>query len=149
MPGRRIVLAALAVALVALGGASALAGPGQDALHEVRAGDNLHLIAGYYYGDARQWERIWHANREQVPDANRIERGLWLRIPDAASPVESYADFLTRMGSRKAVPAAPALPEATAPAPAAVRPQAKLTPVRAKSAAPAAATPAAGGTGPR
>ncbi len=143
MPGRRVVLAALAFALVAPGGTSALAGPGQDALHEVRAGDNLHLIAGYYYGDARQWERIWHANREQVPDANRIQRGLWLRIPGAESPAESYADFLARMGGLKAGPAAP-LPETTAPAPASPKPAGKLTPVSAESAAPAA-SPAAGG----
>lgn len=145
MPGCRVVLAALAFALVALGGASVSAGPGQDALHEVRAGDNLHLIAGYYYGDARQWERIWEANRQQVPDANRIERGVWLRIPHAESPAESYADFLARMAGGTAGPAAPRLPEAGTPAPAATRPAARLTPVSAQSVTPAPASSATGG----
>jgi len=68
----------------------------QDAMHEVMPGDNLHLIAGYYYGDARQWERIWEANRDQLPNPNRIERGALLRIPDPVLPDESYADFVAR-----------------------------------------------------
>ncbi|MGH7378365.1 MAG: hypothetical protein ACREKK_13230, partial [Candidatus Methylomirabilales bacterium] len=28
-----------------------------EALHQVQREDNLHLIAAYYYGDARQWPR--------------------------------------------------------------------------------------------
>ncbi|OGB97069.1 MAG: hypothetical protein A3G35_07045 [candidate division NC10 bacterium RIFCSPLOWO2_12_FULL_66_18] len=75
--------------------AAEAAGP-QDALHQVMPGDDLHLIAGYYYGDARRWERIWHANRDQVPNPNRVERGLLLRIPNAAVPAEPYADFIAR-----------------------------------------------------
>ncbi|HSB78120.1 MAG TPA: hypothetical protein VLM91_04995 [Candidatus Methylomirabilis sp.] len=69
----------------------------QDALHEVVSGDNLHLVAGYYYGDGRQWERIWHANRGQVPNPNRLELGMVLRIPDVTSPAEPYADFVARV----------------------------------------------------
>jgi hypothetical protein len=68
----------------------------QDALHEVMPGDNLHLIAGYYYGDARQWERIWEANRAPIPNPNRIARGMVLRIPDVTIPVEPYPDFVAR-----------------------------------------------------
>jgi hypothetical protein len=68
----------------------------QDALHEVEPGDNLHLIAGYYYGDARQWERIWRENREQVPNPNLLERGTLLRIPDVTIPSEPYIDFVAR-----------------------------------------------------
>ena len=75
--------------------AAEAAGP-QDALHQVMPGDDLHLITGYYYGDARRWERIWHANRDQVPNPNRVERGLLLRIPNAAVPAEPYADFIAR-----------------------------------------------------
>jgi len=69
----------------------------QDALHEVGSGDNLHLIAGYYYGDARQWERIWRENREQVPNPNLLERGTLLRIPAVTIPSESYTDFVARV----------------------------------------------------
>ena len=94
------------VVVVAMLGLGALAWPraleaapaGQDALHQVMPGDNLHLIAGYYYGDARQWERIWQANRDQIPNPNRIERGSLLHIPDAVPPDESYANFLSRAG---------------------------------------------------
>jgi LPXTG-motif cell wall-anchored protein len=69
----------------------------QDVMHEVAAGDGLRAIAGYYYGDTRQWERIWKANRELIRNPNRIERGLLLRIPDARVPAEPYADFLARI----------------------------------------------------
>jgi hypothetical protein len=89
------------VSLVALptrleSSAAAATAPSQDALHEVLPGDDLRLIAGYYYGDTRQWERIWNANRDQVRNPNRIERGSLLRIPDATVPTESYADFVAR-----------------------------------------------------
>ena len=67
----------------------AAASPDQDALHEVLPGDNLRLIAAYYYGDARQWERIWNANRDQLRNPSRVDRGTILRIPGAASPAES------------------------------------------------------------
>jgi hypothetical protein len=75
--------------------ATAASGP-QDALHQVMPGDDLHLIAGYYYGDARQWERIWQANRAQIRNPNLIERGALLRVPDAAAPDQPYPDFVAR-----------------------------------------------------
>jgi len=91
----------------------------QDAVHQVMPGDDLHLIAGYYYGDARQWERIWDANRGQIRNPNVIERGALLRIPDAAAPAQPYPDFVarTRPGypgpgeARPAPAAAPPAPE--------------------------------------
>lgn len=105
----------------------------QDALHQVMPGDDLHLIAGYYYGDARRWERIWQANRDQVPNPNRIEQGILLRIPNAVVPAEPYADFVARTrpapsqvgrGVKAEVPPVPGItapiaresPPATAPA---------------------------------
>ncbi len=84
----------------------------QDALHEVMPGDDLHLIAGYYYGDARQWERVWQANRDQIRNPNRIERGARLRIPDATVPAEAYADFVARAQRAAAPLGAPAKAEA-------------------------------------
>jgi nucleoid-associated protein YgaU len=100
-----MVRASLVVILLPLASGADLAWPGtreaaaapQDALHEVMRGDNLHLIAGYYYyGDTRQWERIWEANRDQIANPNRIEPGALLRIPDAVLPDESYTDFVAR-----------------------------------------------------
>jgi len=89
----------------------------QDALHQVMPGDDLHLIAGYYYGDARQWERIWQANKAQIRNPNLIERGALLRIPDAAVPEQPYPDFVARTrpsampAAGPAQAAAPAAPE--------------------------------------
>ena len=65
-----------------------------DALHEVMAGETLRLTAGDYDGDARQWERSWQANRNRVPNPNRIGRGTRLRILDAVLPDETYAECL-------------------------------------------------------
>ena len=84
----------------------------QDAIHQVMPGDDLHLIAGYYYGDARQWERIWHANRDQIRNPNRIERGALLRVPETAAPAQPYPDFVAR-----ARPALPGTREAATPGP--------------------------------
>ena len=116
------------VSLVALStrlesSAAAATAPSQDALHEVLPGDDLRLIAGYYYGDTRQWERIWNANRDQVRNPNRIERGSLLRIPDTTVPTESYADFVAR--TRRplppqavlTLPAVPPIPPAEAQVP--------------------------------
>jgi hypothetical protein len=94
--------------------ASAAAESPQDALHEVLPGDNLHLLAGYYYGDARQWERIWQANRDQVRDPNQITRGALLRVPDATPPAEAYVDFVARTHRAQQSAASPAQAE-TAP----------------------------------
>ncbi len=117
MSSVRIALVGLAAIVAAvLWGGTAVAGSGQDVLHEVQAGDNLHLIAGYYYGDARQWERIWQGNRELIDDPNRIERGLWVRIPDAEIPAEPYADFLARMGVTPGKPVGSTAPPAAAAA---------------------------------
>ena len=81
--------------------AAAPAAP-QDILHQVLPGDDLRLIAGYYFGDTRQWELIWQANRDQVSNPNRIRRGALLRIPDVTPPAEPYADFVAR--ARRAQP---------------------------------------------
>ncbi len=86
----------------------------QEIMHQVQRGDDLRLIAGYYYGDTRQWERIWKTNRSQVRNPNRIQPGALLRIPDAMAPPESYADFLARV-RRSTAMAEPS--EGTAPEP--------------------------------
>jgi nucleoid-associated protein YgaU len=50
-------------------------------LYEVRTNDNLHWLAARFYGDARQWVRIYHANREGVRNPNLLRTGQRLRIP--------------------------------------------------------------------
>jgi hypothetical protein len=68
----------------------------RDLMHEVLAGDCLHLIAGYYYGDARMWERIWQANRQSVRNPNVLASGSLLLVPNATVPSEPYPDFTAR-----------------------------------------------------
>ena len=67
--------------------------------HTIRSGDNLHLIAGYYYGDPRQWKRVWKTNRKNLAGPNRLVPGKILRIegfPDD-SLLGSYDDFRSRV----------------------------------------------------
>jgi hypothetical protein len=68
----------------------------QDVLHEVLPGDCLHLIAGYYYGDTRLWERIWKANRQLVRNPHVLSLGTYLLVPEAGAPAEPYPDFTAR-----------------------------------------------------
>ena len=136
--------------------AAAASSPSQDALHEVLPGDDLRLIAGYYYGDTRQWERIWNANRDRIRTPNRIERGSLLRIPDAAVPTESYADFVAR--ARRplppqavlSTPAVPPMPPAEAQIPGGppASPEPPAKPSSDRVAQPALAKAPAPGAGP-
>ena len=48
--------------------------------HRVGKDENLYLLAGYYYGDARAWRRIYNLNRDKIRDPNRIYEGQILRI---------------------------------------------------------------------
>jgi hypothetical protein len=120
--------------------AAAPVGP-QDALHQVLPGDDLHLLAGYYYGDARQWERIWRANRDQVSNPNQIRRGALLRIPDVSPPAEPYADFVARSRRAQLPLASPAKGEAATGQAAQMAPTGPLPP---SAGAPAPARPPGG-----
>jgi nucleoid-associated protein YgaU len=92
-----------APALVA--GVVALLSPGPapcaaaTAEHVVQAGDNLHLIAAYYFRDPRQWKRIWKANRKAAANPNRLVPGRVLRFETA--PGEGwdvpYEEFRARV----------------------------------------------------
>jgi hypothetical protein len=97
----------------------------RDLMHEVLAGDCLHLIAGYYYGDARMWERIWNANRQLVRNPNVLVSGSLLVVPNATAPPEPYPDFTARAigcGPAAARSAATEQPEAKAAAASAAAP---------------------------
>lgn len=68
---------AVAAALAAPGGA---AFAGEPAEHSIRADDNLHLIAGYYYRDPRQWRKLWQLNRASVARPSVLVPGRVLRV---------------------------------------------------------------------
>ena len=50
-------------------------------LYEVKGNDNLHWLAAKFYGDARQWVRIYEANGENVRNPNILRIGQQLLIP--------------------------------------------------------------------
>lgn len=142
------------VVLVPRSARAATAAEPHDVLHQVMPGDDLRLIAGYYFGDTRQWERIWQANKDQVRDPNRIQEGALLRIPDATVPAEPYADFVARARRPRMPEAAPAAAQAPPAPPVEVRISGEQ-PTTPASPAPGpapkqekAATPAPGATAP-
>ncbi|MEW6442870.1 MAG: LysM peptidoglycan-binding domain-containing protein [bacterium] len=49
--------------------------------YEVQAGDDLHWLAASFYGDARQWGRIYNANRDVIRNPNLLRTGQKLTIP--------------------------------------------------------------------
>ena len=93
------------LALSGVAGGLLLAAPGRSSAqeqaveHTIRAGDNLHLIAGYYYRDPRQWRRIWKDNRRAVPDPSRIRTGGVLLIEESAGSRWEipFEDFRSRV----------------------------------------------------
>jgi nucleoid-associated protein YgaU len=67
--------------------------------HRVREGDNLSLLAGYYYRNPRLWKKIYRANSAAVADPNVLFPGAVLQIK--AEPARqlqmTYSDFLQRV----------------------------------------------------
>ena len=76
----------------------ALAPEGQPCvlLHKVGPGENLHILAAYYYGDARAWQRIYAFNKKTIGNPNRIRAGQILRIevPPCWTPRFDLQEFI-------------------------------------------------------
>lgn len=49
-------------------------------IHTVKKGEQLHVLAGYYYGDCRQWVRIYNNNSYQIKNKNLIYPGQQFAI---------------------------------------------------------------------
>jgi len=83
---KSVILAVAALAGILMAGAvsSQEAAPTQPQqvlrLHTVKAGENLCLLAGYYYGDARQWKKIWELNKKEIRNPNRINVGQVIKV---------------------------------------------------------------------
>jgi 5'-nucleotidase len=54
----------------------------QQRIHIVQKGDTLSSISAKYYGSAKQWRKIVAANRDNLPDPNRLIPGSKLLIPN-------------------------------------------------------------------
>ena len=57
--------------------------PPPDEIYTVVAGDSLSKIAKRVYGDAKEWRRIFEANRDQIENPDLIRPGQKLKIPAA------------------------------------------------------------------
>lgn len=51
-------------------------------IHIVGQGDNLGNISRKYYGEFRRWKEIAEANKEILPDPNKLKIGMKLVIPE-------------------------------------------------------------------
>lgn len=49
--------------------------------YTVQAGDNLSKISKHFYGDPNQYMKIVDANKDQLPDPDKIKPGMELNIP--------------------------------------------------------------------
>jgi nucleoid-associated protein YgaU len=49
--------------------------------YEIVSGDTLGAIAKRFYGDASKYTRIQEANKELIPDPNKIYPGQKIKIP--------------------------------------------------------------------
>ena len=49
--------------------------------YEIKSGDTLSAIARKYYGDAKQYPRLFEANREVIKDPDKIYPGQKIRVP--------------------------------------------------------------------
>lgn len=83
------MIRSVAVLLVLL----AMAGPAQaqqpavsGQTHTVLPGETLGDIARQYLGSAAAWQRLFEANQGLISDPNRIQVGMQLQIPGAATP---------------------------------------------------------------
>jgi nucleoid-associated protein YgaU len=65
--------------------AAAAAGAGGNTAsartYTVQAGDNLSKISKHFYGDPNQYMKIVNANKDQLPDPDKIKPGMQLNIP--------------------------------------------------------------------
>ena len=49
--------------------------------YTVKSGDNLSKISKHFYGDPNQYMKIVHANKDTLPDPDKIKPGMELTIP--------------------------------------------------------------------
>lgn len=63
-----------------VGGPAAAAAP--MSTYVVVKGDTLSKIAQRAYGDARQWRKIYEANKDMIKDPDLIYPGQSFRIPE-------------------------------------------------------------------
>jgi len=62
---------------------SATPGAAGGQSYTVKSGDNLRKIAQHFYGDEMKWHAIRDANKDVLPNPDKIQEGMKLTIPAA------------------------------------------------------------------
>lgn len=65
------------------GGSSQLSSEAGEQIYTVVKGDTLSAIAQRFYGKASLWNKIHHANKDQISNPDVIRPGQVLKIPRA------------------------------------------------------------------
>jgi LysM repeat protein len=60
--------------------------------YTVEKGDTLMKIAFNTYGDLYRWKSIYEANKDKIPDVNRLSAGTVLKVEKPAAPVSLEQD---------------------------------------------------------
>lgn len=55
--------------------------------HIVGPRETLYRLATIYYGDGRQWQKIYYANRKRIADPSDLPVGIRLIIPPREDPI--------------------------------------------------------------
>ncbi|MFO8058016.1 MAG: hypothetical protein R6V10_12035 [bacterium] len=78
-------------------------------LHRVGAGENLHILAAYYYGDPRAWRRIYNMNKEKLRNPNIIYKDqiLAIEVPPCWTPRYNFDEFMQLEKQRREILAKP------------------------------------------
>jgi len=86
------------------------AGQQQYRLHRVGKDENLHILAAYYYGDARQWPKVYNLNKKAIRNPNVLHEGQMLKIevPPGWQPRFSLPEFMDKERKRIASQGLPA-----------------------------------------
>jgi nucleoid-associated protein YgaU len=56
-------------------------GKGSGKSYVVQKGDTLSSISKKVYGDSKRWKDIWNANKDVVPNKDKLKVGTKLTIP--------------------------------------------------------------------
>jgi Uncharacterized protein containing LysM domain len=71
-------------------------------VHKVSKGEELHLLAGYYRLDAREWHKIYIWNSDLVQNKNRIYPGqeLVIYVDNNWTPPYDLDEYIRSIGRR-------------------------------------------------
>lgn len=69
--------------------------------HTVKGSEQLHLLAGYYYRDPRQWVRIYQDNAGTIRNPNRIypRQVLYITVDQDWTPPFDLDAYVAEWGT--------------------------------------------------